>query len=92
LVLQDEIKVELDEDNILHISGQKNAERKDDTDREGWKIHHMERSYASQHRSLRMPKNVDASRISANCENGVLHIMVPKATKQEDARRRIAVA
>jgi HSP20 family protein len=40
--------------------------------------YHCERSFGSFSRSLALPSNVDAKRIEANYEDGVLEINLPK--------------
>jgi HSP20 family protein len=91
-VVQDQIKVELDEDNLLHIDVEANTQVRDESDREGWKFHHVERSSSAQHRSLKLPQNVDASGISAVSENGVLKVTIPKTVTQAESRRRITIS
>jgi HSP20 family protein len=47
--------------------------------------HRQERSFGSFHRSLTLPFPVDADKVDARLENGVLHI---RLTKHESARPR----
>lgn len=63
------------DNGVLSIHGQKNADRKEN---EG-EYHLVERTYGTFTRSFRLPKGVDDSKISADFENGVLHVHVPKA-------------
>jgi HSP20 family molecular chaperone IbpA len=90
--LQDDVKVELDADNVLHISADRSSEKKEEDEKEGWKYHRMERSSSSVHRAVKLPANVDTSKIHAACDNGVLNVTIPKLAGQETSRRRIGVA
>lgn len=92
-VNKDQIRVELDNNNVLHISASRRDEREERTEREGWTVHRVERSAGSGYRSLRLPPTVDASRISASVDSGVLHVTVPKqSTGSASGRRQIAIA
>jgi HSP20 family protein len=54
------------------------------------RYHLVESSYGSFHRSFQLPDTVDASRIEAAFENGMLHISVPK-DQQKTMRHQIEV-
>jgi HSP20 family protein len=62
------------EDGSLSISGKRefSAEQKDET----W--HRIERSFGTFARTLRLPRTVDADRIEASFDKGVLTVAVPK--------------
>jgi HSP20 family protein len=64
-------------DDILTVKGEKKAEyevsEKD--------YHFNERSYGSFMRSVRLPSNVDAKKIEAFFEDGVLEVTLPKAAE-----------
>lgn len=65
------------ENDILTIEGKRENEYK--TEREGY--HKFERSYGSFSRSIRLPKGVDAEKISAEYNKGVLNITIPMGEK-----------
>lgn len=75
------IKVEEDQ---LTIS----AERKQETEekKEDGKFLRREFNFASFKRSFRLPENVDAEHISANYNNGVLVLELPKAEPVNNTR------
>jgi HSP20 family protein len=76
------------EKNVLTIRGTKPASFDASTDGE-LRIFAAERVSGSFERSVRLPEFVDAERITASFDNGVLTVTVPKA---EAARpRRIAI-
>lgn len=79
---KEDFKIELD-GNVLTIT----SERKDENEvKEGDRYTRREFSYQSFQRSFQLPKEVvDAEKIEAKYENGVLKLLVPK---KEEARPR----
>ncbi len=64
------------ENGLLTLSGEKSREvRRDDGH---GKTHHVERSYGSFVRKVKLPRNVNADGVTASAANGVLVIVVPK--------------
>ena len=78
----DDIDISL-ENNILTISGERSAEWQEGDEKNTW--HLSERRYGRFSRSFVLPRDVDADRIDANFDNGVLQLSIPKSEK---ARRR----
>jgi len=78
---KDQIKIELHE-NRLTVSGERKEERKD----ENKKQHFSEVFYGSFTRSFTFPSPVDAERVSAEYDNGILNIHIPK-TESNKARQ-----
>jgi HSP20 family protein len=62
------------ERGILTIKGEKQSEKEDKEKN----YHRMERSYGVFQRSIPLPAEVDADRVDATFENGVLSIVLPK--------------
>jgi HSP20 family protein len=83
---QDDVKIEL-EDSTLTVSGERKSEHEDK--QEGY--YRVERAFGSFSRSLTLPKGVDADAVTANFENGVLEIRVPKPEERKPRRISIAV-
>jgi HSP20 family protein len=72
---KDDFKVELD-GNMLTISSEKTDER---NQKEGERYSRREFSYQSFQRTFQLPKDVvDADKIEARYENGLLHLVIPK--------------
>uniref|UniRef100_A0A0D9VSB7 Uncharacterized protein n=1 Tax=Leersia perrieri TaxID=77586 RepID=A0A0D9VSB7_9ORYZ len=71
---KEEVKVEIEDGNILQISGERNKEQEEKTDQ--W--HRVERSSGKFLRRFRLPDNAKPEQIKASMENGVLTVTVPK--------------
>ncbi|KAK6788178.1 hypothetical protein RDI58_016703 [Solanum bulbocastanum] len=71
---KEEVKVEVEEDRVLQISGERNVEKEDKND----KWHRMERSSGKFMRRFRFPKNAKMYHVKASMENGVLTVTVLK--------------
>jgi len=81
---EDDVAIEV-QDNVLTISGSREAEH--ERKEKGW--YRLERSYGSFSRSLTLPDGVDADKVEANFDRGVLEVRVPKP--EERKPRRIAI-
>jgi HSP20 family protein len=80
----DDIKISL-EQNTLTISGEKKQVSEEKTER----VHRYERTYGSFTRRFTLPSTVDAEKIEAKAEQGVLSLEIPKAEKAKP--RSIAI-
>lgn len=69
-----DIKVQLEDDNVLIISG----ERKREEEKEGAKYLRMERRIGKLMRKFMLPENANKDAISAVCQDGVLTVTVQK--------------
>ena len=74
-------------DGVLTIRGEKKVER--DEKKDTWHI--IERSSGSFSRQLSLPANVDAEKIDAKFEKGVLTISLPKLPDEKTAAKKIEV-
>jgi HSP20 family protein len=81
---EDDVAIEV-QDNVLKISGSREAEH--ERKEQGW--YRLERSYGSFSRSLTLPDGVDADKVEARFDRGVLEIRVPKP--EERKPRRISI-
>lgn len=73
-IKKEEVKVEIEDGNVLHIKGERSVEKEDKSDT--W--HRVERSSGKFTRRFRLPKNAKVDGVKAAMENGVLTITVPK--------------
>ncbi|OAY61146.1 17.3 kDa class I heat shock protein [Manihot esculenta] len=80
---KEEVKVEIEDDRVLQISGERNVEKEDKNDT--W--HRVERSSGKFLRRLRLPENAKMDQVKASMENGVLTVTVPKVeVKKSDVK------
>ncbi|KAL9354092.1 hypothetical protein Peur_052062 [Populus x canadensis] len=71
---KEEVKVEVEDDRVLQISGERNVEKEDKNDT--W--HRVERSSGKFLRRFRLPEDAKMDQAKASMENGVLTVTVPK--------------
>ncbi|MBL0740231.1 Hsp20/alpha crystallin family protein [Chryseolinea lacunae] len=74
---KEDFKIDLN-DNFLTISG----ERKFSKERKEATLHVVESQYGNFNRSFSLPENIDATKIEAKYNNGILEITVPKDEKK----------
>lgn len=72
-LVKEEVKVEVEEGNILQISGERSKEQEEEKD----KWYRVERSNGKFLRRFRLPKNARTDQVKASMENGVLTVFVP---------------
>jgi HSP20 family protein len=82
---REDIQVEF-ENGMLTIRGSRTREE----EKKEKNFHRVERSFGSFARAFRLPATVDAERISATYEDGVLRLEMPK--REESKARRIQIA
>lgn len=75
-VKAEDVKLSL-ENNLLTIRGEKKQQAEERTER----VHRYERSYGAFERTFALPSTVDAERIQADYEAGVLTVTVPKVER-----------
>ncbi|OVA17733.1 Alpha crystallin/Hsp20 domain [Macleaya cordata] len=71
---KEEVKVEVEEERVLQIRGERNREKEEKND----KWHRVERSSGKFLRRFRLPENAKVDQLKATMENGVLTVTVPK--------------
>jgi HSP20 family protein len=83
----DDVNIEV-QDGTLTISG----ERKSETEKreKGW--YRVERSFGRFSRSLSLPEGVDADRIEASFDKGVLEVRIPKPEERKPRRIEIGAS
>ncbi|KAF7054503.1 hypothetical protein CFC21_062165 [Triticum aestivum] len=85
---KEEVKVEVEDGNVLQISGERNKEQEEKTDT--W--HRVERSSGKFLRKFRLPEDAKADQIKAAMENGVLTVTVPKAEAKKPEVKSIQIS
>nr|MBI3613210.1 Hsp20/alpha crystallin family protein [Nitrospirota bacterium] len=86
-VKKEDIKLTVDED-VLTITG----ERKYEKEEKGKKYHRVERAYGSFMRSFTLPEDADASKVSADCKDGLLKVHLPKSEKAKPKSIEVKVS
>jgi HSP20 family protein len=75
------------EDGLLTIQGERHFAH----DSAEEKMHRTERFYGAFRRSITLPSHVEADKIEASAQDGVLQIMVPKASEVQAKRIQVRV-
>ena len=75
-------------ENLLTIKG----EVKSDREIKEEQYHLRERRYGAFSRSITLPKHIQADKIQANCDNGVLTLRLPKAEEAKPKRISVQVS
>lgn len=86
-VNRDDVQVSV-ENGVLTIAGEKKVARDDGDESTGTRF--VERRFGRFERILSLPQSVDADKIAARYENGVLTLRLPKSA--ESRRRKIEIA
>ncbi|CEO96288.1 SHSP domain-containing protein [Plasmodiophora brassicae] len=78
---KDDIKLKI-ENGVLTVSAERQEERVEEKEH----VHFSERTYGQTSRSIRLPKNINADKVTAKHENGLLLVNIPKQdeTKSSD--------
>ncbi|UXX80316.1 Hsp20/alpha crystallin family protein [Reichenbachiella carrageenanivorans] len=76
-IKKEEIKIDLNEGQLI-VSGERKFEEKKDEKN----FHTVETRYGSFSRSFHLPDNIDAGKVEAQYENGLLNISIPKDEKK----------
>lgn len=88
---KEDFNVHIDEENNLVISMEKKTdskeENKEEEKKEGRYLR-REFSYTKFQQTMILPEDVDKEKISAQVENGVLNISLPKFTEQEKEKAK----
>ncbi|XP_074299431.1 17.4 kDa class I heat shock protein-like [Silene latifolia] len=87
-VKKDEVKVEVEDGNVLRISGERAKEKEEKTDT--W--HRVERSSGQFLRKFRLPENAKVDEVRAALENGVLTVTIPKVEERKPEVKSITVS
>jgi HSP20 family protein len=81
---EDDVDIEI-KDGMLTVSG----ERKADHEEKGEGYHRVERAFGSFSRSLSLPQGIDAEKVEAKFDNGVLEVRIPKPAEAKPTRVQI---
>ncbi|CAH8263572.1 unnamed protein product [Arabidopsis lyrata] len=85
---KEEVKVEVEDGNILQISGERSSENEEKND----KWHRVERSSGKFMRRFRLPENAKMEEAKATMEDGVLSVTVPKVPEKKPEVKSIDIS
>jgi HSP20 family protein len=81
---EDDVNIEV-KDGVLTVSGERKAEEK----KQGEGYYRVERAFGSFSRSLSIPEGIDPEQVSAQFDNGVLEVRIPKPAERKPHRVQI---
>ena len=84
---REDVAIEIN-DGVLAVSGERRWEHEDSDER----FHRVERSSGRFSRSVTLPERVDAAAVTAEFDNGVLEVRIPKPEERRPHRVEIAGA
>jgi HSP20 family protein len=84
---EDDLDIEI-KDNVLRISGEREAEREE----RGEGYHRVERAFGRFSRALDLPEGIDADAVTARFDRGVLEVRVPKPEERQPTKVQIGGA
>ncbi|KAM0828332.1 hypothetical protein ACQ4PT_067624 [Festuca glaucescens] len=87
-VKKEEVKVEVEDGNVLVVSGERTKEKEDK--KEKW--HRVERSSGKFVRRFQLPENAKMEEVKAGLENGVLTVTVPKVEIKKPEVKAIEIS
>nr|XP_023900262.1 18.5 kDa class I heat shock protein-like [Quercus suber]POE50924.1 18.5 kda class i heat shock protein [Quercus suber] len=85
---KEEVKVEVEDDRVLQISGERKVEKEEKKDT--W--HRVERSSGKFLSRFRLPENAKMDQIKASMENGVLTVTIPKVEVKKPEVKAIEIS
>lgn len=74
-------------DDVVTLKGERKNEQ--ETDKEGY--HRIERSYGAFQRSFRIPEGVEANKVDAHFNDGVLKVKLPKSEARKPKQIEVKV-
>ncbi len=87
-VKKEDVKVSVNNENILTIKGEKKFERKDEVT----SCCRSERTYGEFMRSFQLPDNTDSEKISASYNNGILTLTIPKIEPVKPSEKQVEIS
>lgn len=89
-IRKEDVKITINEDNVLMIKGEKKREEKSESEDRSYI--RVERTFGSFNRSFVLPQNIKTDSINAKFENGVLTITLDKVEPKKPKEIEISVS
>ncbi|KAH9684858.1 SHSP domain-containing protein [Citrus sinensis] len=86
---KDEVKIEVEENKVLRVSGEKKSDDYYKEGVEGEKWHRAERTFGKFWRQFRMPMSANLEHVKAHLENGALRIKVPELAEEKRRQPKV---
>jgi len=83
---KDNIKISVNDENILSIKGEKKFEKNDSLN-----YIRSERTFGTFQRTFQLPENIDTEKINANFENGILLLTLPKMEPVKPEEKEVKI-
>lgn len=91
-VKKEDVKVSINDENVLIIKGEKKREMKSENKDEERCFLRVERAFGEFTRSFMLPENIDKESISAKYDSGVLEITLAKKEPEKPKEVEIKIA
>jgi HSP20 family protein len=88
-VSKDQLKIKLEDDQILKVSGSREVDKEEQKTTQDGQYSKIERQHGAFERSIKLPVPAQESGIQARYDNGVLTVTIPKA---KEAKKEVAVS
>ena len=93
-IKKEEVKVKINSDGVLNISGEKKRCDKcctDENEKKEIEVIRIERTFGAFHRAFQLPENISQSSIKAKFENGVLRICLDKVEPEKTQDLQVTI-
>jgi len=91
-VKKDDIKVSINDGNVLVLKGTKTRENKTEDEKDGTTFLRVERSFGEFTRSFMLPDNVDTDSINAEFKDGLLKVTLDKKEPEKPKELEVKIS
>lgn len=91
-IAKEDVKVTVNDDNILMIKGEKKHEQKEEDKNNDKSYIRVERTYGSFTRTFQLPETVKSDSVTAKFDNGLLTLTLEKAEPKKPKEIEIALS
>lgn len=91
-VKKEDIKVSINDGNVLVLKGKKSRENKTEDEKDGTTFLRVERSFGEFTRSFMLPDNVDTDSINAEFKDGLLKVTLDKKEPEKPKELEVKIS